>query len=551
MSMIRKDLETRLRQAVTQLISEKQLPSGDYSVEISEPAQQEFGDFATNFALSASRIAKKPPREIAEALVSEIQKDPEIGSATVAGPGFINFRLTGTYFAKWGAKAYEVGEGIGCMQKEHPRKILVEYVSVNPNGPIHCGHGRGAAYGETLCRVLEAYGEKVSREFYVNDSTNSLQMQLFALSVKARYCEFLGLPAEFPKEGYRGEYVDDLAKKIRQLYGDGKAQEGLDFWQPISQNLMLEQQKKDLEDFGVKFDRWFSEQQLYDNGEVDEAIELLKQRGYAYEKEGALWLKSTAFGDDKDRVLVRADGQKTYIASDVAYHKNKFDRGFDYLINVWGADHHGYIARTKSAVQALGYCADRLEIIITQMVRFLKDGLIVPMSKRSGDLVPLRELIENVGVDVARFFYLMRSHDAHMDFDLDLAAEHSERNPVYYVQYAHARICSLLAKANEEGFAPDPKALKDVTHEAERKLIKRIWDLPYEIERCAQDKGVHRLTTYALELARDYHNFYDKCRVINPNNPDTTKARLAICVATRHALRATFHLLGIRAPEKM
>ncbi|HWP30327.1 MAG TPA: arginine--tRNA ligase [Fimbriimonadales bacterium] len=549
--MIRKDLETRLKQAVTRLISEKRLPDGDYSVEISEPAQPEFGDFATNFALSASRIAKKPPQEIAETLVSEVQKDPEIASATVAGPGFINLRLTDAYFAKWGAKAYETEEGIGRIQKEHPKKILVEYVSVNPNGPIHCGHGRGAAYGETLCRVLEAYGEKVSREFYVNDSTNSLQMQLFALSVKARYCELLGLPAEFPKEGYRGEYVDDLAKKIRQLYGDDKAKEGLEFWQPVSQNLMLEQQKKDLEDFGVKFDTWFSEQQLYDSGEVDRAIELLKQRGYAYEKEGALWLKSTAFGDDKDRVLVRADGQKTYIASDVAYHKNKFDRGFDHLINVWGADHHGYIARTKAAVQALGYCADRLEIIITQMVRFLKDGLIVPMSKRSGDLVPLRELIENVGVDVARFFYLMRSHDAHMDFDLDLAAEHSERNPVYYVQYAHARICSVLAKAREAGFAPDPKALKELTHEAERKLVKRIWDLPYEIERCVQDRGVHRLTTYALELARDYHNFYDKCRVINPSDLDTTKARLALCVATRHALRATFHLLGISAPEKM
>jgi arginyl-tRNA synthetase len=549
--VIRADIAERIRRSLNAL--EGNLPSElrETPIEITQPPYEEQGDYATNFALIASKAVSCSPRALAERLLPSLRSEPCFERVEVAGPGFINFWLSSSAFTEWAKRAFLKKESLVRIEKEKPERILLEFVSVNPNGPIHVGHGRGAAYGDSLARVLEAGGDKVYREYYVNDSKESRQMQLFALSVKARYRAQLGLPYEFPEEGYQGEYVDEIASRLREVYGEGHAEDGLEFFQTASQELVLEQQRADLEKFRVRFDHWFSEQSLHASGEIENCLKTLKERGYAYEKDGALWLKSTEFGDDKDRCLVRQTGQKTYIAGDVAYHKNKFDRGFDRLIDVWGADHHGYIARTRAGISALGYPSERFEAIIVQIVRFLRHGEPVAMAKRTGELVTLRELMEEIGVDAARFFYLMRSHDAHMDFDLDLAREQSEKNPVYYVQYAHARICSVLRKAQEAGLIPAVEEGAIVEHPAEKRLIKTIWDLPYEIERAGKERAVHRLTQYVTDLARDFHDFYEKCRVIDPQEVRRSQFRLALCEGTRFALAGGLELLGVSAPERM
>ncbi|MCW5947474.1 MAG: arginine--tRNA ligase [Fimbriimonadales bacterium] len=571
--MIRAELTRKLESAVGALIESGVLPPAIYPIEITEPRNAQHGDFATNFALTASKSANLPPPKIAEQLSELLKSDTCFDEVTIAGPGFINLKLTEAYLAEKCNEIVDKGESFALTDSDHGLKINIEFVSVNPNGSIHVGHGRGAAYGDTLARVLEAAGNRVSREFYVNDGVNSEQMRLFALSVQAKYLELIGKPYVFPESGYRGEDVDIVAQKLRDIHGDSKAGAGIDFFQPASQDLMIESQKSDLARFGVVFDTWFSEQSLHDAGKVEDALKILEDKGVADREPycdeiqldpntkerkvvrvptepGALWLRSTRFGDDKDRVIIRQDGRPTYIASDIAYHKDKFERGFDHLIDVWGADHHGYIGRTAAAIEAMGFDRSRFEALIIQIVRFLKGGEVQRMQKRTGESIPLRDLMDDVGVDVARWFYLMRSHETHMDFDLDLAKEHSEQNPVFYVQYAHARICSLLAKAKEQGF--EPERLSETKFEQpERELIKTICDLRFEIHRAAESRQVHRLTTYAVELARQYHDFYEKCRVISPEEPIRTRARLTICEATRTALRATFSLLGVSAPERM
>lgn len=549
--VIRSDLANRIRHSLASAEGELPPVLRDVPVEITHPPHEEQGDYTTNFALIAGKVAHCSPRQLAERLAAHLQRETCFEKVEVAGPGFINIWLSDNAFTEWAKSAFLEKEKLANLEKDYPETVLIEFVSVNPNGPIHVGHGRGAAYGDSLARVLEASGDHVYREYYINDSEQSRQMQLFALSVRARYRAQLGLPYAFPEEGYQGEYVDEIASRVREVYGDGHADDGIDFFQSASQALVLEQQRADLEAFRVHFDNWFSEQSLYASGEIERCLETLKERGYAYEKEGALWLKSTEFGDDKDRCLVRQTGQKTYIAGDVAYHKNKFDRGFDRLIDVWGADHHGYIARTKAGISALGYPAEKFEAIIVQIVRFLRHGKPVMMTKRTGELVTLRELIEEIGVDAARFFYLMRSHEAHMDFDLDLAREQSENNPVYYVQYAHARICSVLRKAMEAGLTPNIEEGVRVEHPAEKKLIKTVLDLPYEIERAGKERAVHRIAQYVTVLAREFHDFYEKCRVINLGEEERSRFRLALCEVARYALSAGLNILGVSAPERM
>jgi arginyl-tRNA synthetase len=540
-----------LEDAVSRLAAAEAIPEADGScAEVSEPKNRDHGDFSTNFALiEGKRLGIAPPK-LGALLAEELEKDDAIANATSAGPGFVNIRLSDAYLSEWAEKAANA-EKIVDLRAENPQKILIEFVSVNPNGPLHLGHGRGAAYGDTLARALAAGGHAVSREYYVNDGVNSTQMQLFALSVKALYRKQAGLPFEFPEGGYKGESVEEIARDIREKFGDGHDDDGLDFWQTTSQDMMLAVQKRDLERFGVVFDRWFSEQSLHDSGAVAEALEILKKKGSVYEQDGALFLKSTEYGDDRDRCVIRAGGAPTYIASDIAYHKDKFDRGFDHLIDVWGPDHHGYVQRTQAAMQALGYGKERLELIITQIVRFIVDGKPAPMRKRNGEYYRLADLIDELGADVVRYFYLMRSHETHMDFDIDLAKEHSDKNPVFYIQYAHARISSLIEKAAAEGLRPDASHTSLLNHVAERRLILKIWDLPNEVLRIVEDRGVHRLTTYATELAREYHNFYDKCPVIKAETKPLAEARLALCVGARKALRETFSLLGISAPTSM
>jgi arginyl-tRNA synthetase len=583
---------------VESLISSESFPESvrQVTIEITDTNSAEYGDYACNFALVASKRAGIPPRTIGAMLKKEIEKDSTlIRQVDIAGPGFLNLRLLSSAVADSARAVLSEGPSFGRISVGAGLKVNVEFVSVNPNGPITIGSGRGAAFGDAVCRVLDAAGYLPYREYYINDGVNSLQMRLFAESVRHYYREALGHKTEFPENGYKGSYVLGVAEKLRQRHGDGKAEEPTSWFQTLSQELMLEKQREDLLAFRVNFDRWSSEQDLHDNGKVAHALEQLERRGNAYratqaqmsteisapdeEDEDApvagageaLWLQSTAFGDDKDRVLVRADGRPAYIAADVAYLEDKFSRGFSKLKLILGPDHHGYINRLYAACQAIGHTVGRdgdFEIVIYQVVRFVKEGKPARMRKRDGNIYELRDLIEElgadaapaatpeeqhrIGADVARFFFLMRSHETHMDFDIDLATKQSDENPVFYAQYAHARICSVIAKAAEAGIGFDPNFdAEQLTNAKELDLIKKILDLPFEVERAARDYGVHRLTTYAVELGRQYHHFYDACRVIQPEQPELTVARLALCEAARITLANTLDLLGISAPTRM
>lgn len=427
----------------------------------------------------------------------------------------------------------------------------MEYVSANPNGPLTLGHGRNGVIGDVLARCYDKAGWTVQREFYVNDSFASLQMNLFAETVKAHY-----LGGEPPEGGYKGEYVREIAAALRAKHGDnladGDPTEVRRRFQKSAEQEMHTDQERDFADYGLSFDRFVSEQSLHEEGLVDAAIEQLKAGGHTFEEDGALWLRATDFGDDKDRPLVRSNGEPTYIAADAAYHKTKFDRGFDLMINVLGADHHGYVARMNAVLQAMGYEHTKLHILIYQLVRLWRGKEEVKMSTRAGEFVTLREVLDEVGRDVARFFFLMRSHDTMLDFDLELAKKQSDENPVYYVQYAHARICSILRKAEEAGIVGGGASHADrLTHPAEKALILKLLELPDEVERVLRDFAPHRLTGYAGELARMFHLFYDNCRVIDPEQPELAHARLALCHATRQTLRNTFDLIGISSPERM
>jgi len=658
--LLRRELADRVNAAVGRLVADGRLPGAGYpAVEISDTKSPEHGDFACNFAMAASKAAGMPPRAIGEALASVLSEDPDFERVEVAGPGFVNLSVSVALTTRTLLRLLQDASGFFRHAPESPQKINVEYVSVNPNGPITIGSGRGAAYGSTLCNVLEAAGHTVHREYYINDGVNSEQMRLFAESVKAI---LEGRPV--PEKGYKGDYVQEVAERIRSGSAEGAL--AVEVCQRLSQGLMLAKQREDLATFGVEFDTWFSEQSLHDSGAVGEEIDHLVQAGAADDREhrskikfgkgGAiedveievqaseddegpddptydeiekremtseggqarinetLWLRSTKFGDDMDRVLRRRDGRLTYIASDVAYHKDKFNRpvGADKLVTVLGPDHHGYIGRLHAVVAsllvapgddpaesfddndakvwkdatekraclaALALAREKLTVQIFQLVRFVKDGKPAPMRKRDGNIYALIDLIDEIGEkvqpegsaeekrrsgrDVARFFYLMRSHDTTFDFDLDLAEKQSEDNPVFYAQYAHARICGVIEKAKEaglplplreaegEGAGGGGRNLELLVHAKEKALILKLQDLGHEVERCAEDYGVNRLATYAVELARTYHHFYDACRVVQPEHPELSQARLALCIATRSALRATFDLLGISAPERM
>jgi arginyl-tRNA synthetase len=613
--VLRQALQSLVESAVLRLVEESRLPEAvrDVPVEIQDTKNPDHGDFACNFAMVASKKAGMNPRQIGELLREAVLaadglsvfrssgveiSNPPVAGVDVAGPGFLNLKLTPEAITAFVPEVLRLGVNLSKTRKtERPNdRVNVEFVSVNPNGPITVGSGRGAAFGDTLSRVLEAAGAQVDREYYINDGVNSEQMRQFAASVQA-----LALGQPLPEKAYRGEYVQDVANRVKELQPD-VADRDLGWWQSVSQDLMIERQRGDLAAFEVEFTRWFSEQSLHNEGKVASAMEKLERDGVAYRaskaeeaeedepnastpetSEGeALWLRSTQFGDDKDRVLVRADGRPAYIAADVSYLEDKLGtRAYDKALLILGPDHHGYIGRMYAAYQALGYPVDakgkptKFEIVIFQIVRFVKDGKPAPMRKRDGNIYELRDLIDElgkaqlpngtpeeqrrVGADVSRFFYLMRSHDTHMDFDIDLATKQSDENPVFYVQYAHARICSVIRKAEEahgttlaaQGSTLTPDILAELTHPRELALVKKILDLPTEVERCAKDFGVHRLTTYAVELARTYHHFYDACRVIQADQPKLTRARLALCEASRLALQSTLDLLGVSAPQRM
>ena len=521
-------------------------------VQLTVPPKKEFGDFASNFAMQSARALRCNPRVLAQYIVENLDC-PYVKKAEIAGPGFINFYLNPDWVYDMLARIVEAGENYGNLPKASDEKIQLEYVSANPTGPLHVGHGRGAAVGSALANLLKAAGYDVEQEYYINDAGN--QMNNLARSVNARYLELLGKEIEFPEDGYHGHDIIDTAQRIINKYGDRFLQmeeaERLEEFKTIAYQEKLAALKEDLERFNVRFDVWFSEKTLHEANKIKEACDRLLEKGYMYEQDGALWLKSTAFGDDKDRVVIRDNGVPTYFAADIAYHANKFGRGFDRVINLWGADHHGYIARMKAAMQCMGYQPEQLEILILQMVRLLRDGQEVKMSKRTGQSVTLNELIDEVGTDAARFFFVMRSIDSQLDFDLDLAKKKSNDNPVFYVQYAHARICSIMRQVAEAGIKVQGKGdYKLLTEPVEVDLIKKLGEYPEMLATAAKERAVQQVAHYVYDLAGLFHSAYNQCRILGVNE-DLQQARLAMVIAVGHVVRHALSILGVSAPEKM
>ena len=529
--------------------------SGDLpDVELSKPRQKEHGDFSTNVALVLAARVERPAREVAELIVRNLPQAPFVRSAEVAGPGFINFRLTTSWLTDALRDVAVRGEAYGRAEP-HGRRAQVEFVSANPTGPLHIGHARNAALGDALARVLEAAGWTVEREYYFNDTGG--QMDRFGASVEARYLQLIGREAEFPEDGYHGEYVIELARDILETEGPGLAdlppEERVARLQQEGANRVLEQIGRSLERFGVRFDSYLHERVLEERGEIGAAVERLRAAGYAYEADGAIWFRSTAFGDDKDRPLVRSNGRHTYFGADAAYVIDKFERGFDHLIYVWGADHHGQVVRLRGTAQALGYEPEHVEIVIYQWVSFLRDGVPLAMSKRAGTFVSLDELIDEVGTDAARFHLLMFSNDVTMKFDIEAVKRQTMENPVYYVQYGHARIASILRKAAERGVAIRPIEEADLSRlddEAELDVLRALADVPSQIATAAETRGPHRLTHTAQDLAARFHRFYTECPVLS-DDAELTQARLWLCRGTKQAIANLLGLLGVSAPEAM
>jgi arginyl-tRNA synthetase len=514
---------------------------------LERPPKPELGDYSSNAAMLLARYLSDNPRAVAERLRGELEADAglsaDLDRIEVAGPGFVNFFLADSWYLRALNRLLEVGEGLGPNPVAAPEKVLVEFVSANPTGPIHVGTGRHAAYGDSLARLLVAAGHQVEREYYINDAGG--QISRFADSIAARM-----RGEEPPEDGYAGEYVTEIAERLKAEGADPSDREALEL-RGIA--LMLAEMRQTLERFGVTFDTWFSERSLYAEGEVETVLGELEKRGHSYRSEDALWLRTTAFGDDKDRVLVRSNGEPTYLTPDIAYHWDKLQRGFDRLIDVWGADHHGYVARVRAAIEALGADPEVFEVLIMSLVHLVEGGERVQMSKRTGDFVTLDELLDDIGVDASRWFMLWRSHETTVDLDLEIARAQSSENPVYYVQYAHARIASILRKAGEgaePAEVPAPSGRPSL-EESEKVLIKRLLEFPEEVRVAALRRAPHRICAYSTAVAADFHAFYRDCQVVGAEGEGVEASRLGLCLATKRTIAATLGLLGISAPERM
>ena len=571
---MRETLNAAIVASVRDAIDAGELPAievGDVLVE--RPRDPAHGDWATNVALVSARAAGMQPRAVAEIIAARLRErlGETAESVEIAGPGFINVRLARGVVADVVTGIRELGDRFGAAPRTG-RRVQVEFVSANPVGPMHVGHGRWAALGDSIARLLDNAGDDVEREFYVNDA--GVQMDIFAASVSARYMELAGHDVGFPEDGYRGAYITEIAREILEREGErwagAPAAEREAHFKEQAYAQVLEHLRGVLHEMGVDFDVWFSERTLHDAGAIERGIERLGTAGRVYEQDGALWFASTAFGDDKDRVLKKADGSYTYFAADVAYHADKFDRGFDLVIDLWGADHHGYVKRMEAAVAALGH-PGQLELIIGQMVNLFRNGEVVRMSKRTGEMVTFEDLLAEVGPDAARYFFLRRSTDQPVDFDIALARQRSSDNPVFYVQYAHARICSILRKAAgadtaDAGVdiaavaasiqaAPDALSLLGSapgTHEgdAELGLLRKLGEFPEVAALAARQRAPHKLTTYSEDLAQAFHQFYTHCQVVT-DAADVRSARLALVDATRIVLERSLGLLGVSAPQRM
>jgi arginyl-tRNA synthetase len=555
--MVRDQIRQTLQDAINRLVAQGFLTEAGGAVEVEPPRNPDHGDMATNAALVLANKAGLKPREVAERLAAEIPLGPVVAAIEVAGPGFINFRLAQSWLQAVVATCCELGERYGHGDSGTGQRVQVEFVSANPVGPIHIGNARGGPYGDALASLLAACGHPVEREYYVNDGPDNTQLKLFGSSVQARYRTLAGVPTDLAENGYQGGYVVDLAREVWERDGSAHLDVPLDesgglYFARLVEDTMVSGLRQDCASVGIEFDVWFSEQSLHDAGAVEAAVRDFLDRGVAYEKDGAVWLRTRDLGDDDDRVLRRSNGAYTYIASDVAYAANKFARGFDHLIYVWGPDHAGYVARLKAAIAALG--RGTCEVIIYQQVRFLEDGQPLGLSKRKGAIVSVRDLVGEIGRDATRFFFLMRSVDAHLDFDLDLARKQSQENPVYYVQYAHARICSIVREGEQRGIVRETGQAADLSllvHPDELALVRKIAEYPNEVRESAAQRAPHRLTYFARELAQAFHQFYGSCRVLDPEALALSQARLQLTEATQVVLRNILGLLGISAPGRM
>jgi arginyl-tRNA synthetase len=555
------ELKNKTREAVAQAISAA-IDSGELTLEsvpevlIEKPRERTHGDFATNAAMVLAKQAKMPPRKLAELIVAKLAgKSDHLESVEIAGPGFINFRLKKAWLAKVAPEVLAAGPDYGTTDVGKGTKIQVEFVSANPTGPLHMGNARGAGIGSVLASVLAKAGYTVEKEFYINDAGN--QIENFGKSLDARFLELLGEEVEFPEDGYHGSDIIDLMKEYVAENGEdiryASPEKRRETFIGYSLGRKLTAIKTALGGFGVSYDVWFSESSLHQSGAVEATLAELKKCGAVYEKDGAIWLNLVKYGEEKDEVLVRSNGISTYFAADIAYHRNKFERGFDTVINIWGADHHGHVSRMKAAMASLGYNPERLEVIIMQLVRLYRGGEIVRMSKRSGEMVTLNDLVEEVGIDAARYFFVMRSSDSHLDFDLDLAKSESNDNPVYYIQYAHARISSIFRQLAERNIPLPLDETGDfslLVEPSEAELLKVLADFPGEVAMAALGREPHRIARYALDLASAFHSFYNSCRCIGEEE-NLQNARILLTKATRITLRNTLAILGVKAPEQM
>lgn len=561
---IKETISDIVGQALSKAMAKGELPEIQLpEVFVETPREKGHGDFSSNIAMQLTKLLRMPPVKIADIIINNIKTEINIEGTYIknvekAGPGFINFYLYNQWLYS-GLKAIrDENENYGKIDIGKGKKVMVEFVSANPTGPLHMGNARGGALGDCIAGVLEAAGYNVTREFYINDAGN--QIEKFGMSLEARYIQLLkGEDAiEFPEDGYHGEDIIQHARTYIELYGDSLLGEDSDARRKKLAEYALEKNISDirqvLESYGIKYDIWFSEKSLYESGELEETLSYLKDNGFAEEKEGALWFKSQDSEEGKEEVLVRNNGIPTYFASDIAYHRNKFKkRGFDKVINLWGADHHGHVARMKSAVKSLGIDPDRLDIVLFQLVRLYRNGEIVRMSKRTGKAISLADLLEEVGKDAARFFFNMKASGSHLDFDLDLAVRESNENPVFYVQYAHARICSIIRLLESEGIKVPEVNETDLTllnETEELELIKKLVDYPEEIRISAQTLEPSRLTRYVIDVASNFHSFYNACRVKGVEE-ELMKARLLLVDCTRIVIRNVLNLLKISAPEKM
>lgn len=550
------DISVKICDVIKQSVNEAfSLEVEDQMVMVERPRDPKMGDYSTNIAMRLAKSLHKKPVDIANELIEVLKKNlTEASEVSVAGPGFINFKINESALSACINQIIDAGKDYGKSEFGKHEKLLVEYVSANPTGDLHCGHARGAAWGDALCRILSEAGFDVTREYYVNDAGN--QIDMLAESMYSRYCELFGVEYPLPENGYHAQDIVEVAKKIKELDGDKwlnkDRSEWVEYFKDEGIEMKLDAIRKDLDLFRVHFDSWMHERFFYqDNAaRINQCIESLKQKGLTYEKDGALWFQSTKFGDDKDRVLKKNTGLLTYLTPDIANHVYKFERGYDTLINLWGADHHSYVKRMKCSLEALGYNPDKMLVDLIQMVRMVSNGEEVKMSKRTGNAITIRELCEDVGVDAARWFFVSKELNTQMDFDMDLAKQKNNDNPVYYVQYAYTRMYNILHKEGTPAFEKkDSYTL--LTDPKEIALLKQISEFPKKVEDAAKFRAVNRICQYCHDLAKAFHSYYNSCRVSDPANPELTNERLGLVNACMVTMANALDLIGVSAPEKM